>query len=690
MKNFIAEHWSFNPGKRELKLASGRSISLPPQAVQLLELLCRHPGELLSSYRIIDEIWDGNLTVGEQGLRQIVLRLRREIPEDGSGEQAVINVPRKGYRLRDKITVSEISLPGRSRIYYATAVLFAVMSIILLSSLHYFSDDEISVPVLEVVNVTSQSGYEESPAVSPDNRYLLYTTNETGSFNLYLRDLQNPGQQDSLLVDSDRNLGGIAWNFDGSRFAYLTTTDNADIDDVYIYDMGTADSRQVAQQYVPTFSKAPFGLAWSPVENRLAYTSLTESNTKSAIFLHDDNRDEQWQLTEPDYIDMHPAWSPNGETLTFHRIVNPELGGMFAVDVADGEVTDITRDNIKIYGHVWLDQRHILYSGYENGFFYPFVINIQTHEKLKINIAGNFKYPAASASEIYYVRSSLERQIQRHSLSDENLVLEEIIDSASNQMDPLVHTPSGKLAFTSNRTGYRELWYRASDVAELQQITRAESVVNFPSFSASGRLLLYRQHNQQTTELELVVHDLERQQVFENPIISSFIGMFAGSDRYITYLQVGDETRELWAYDLSDHSRKKLADGVWAPIGADQQNNVVYFIKGGEIHRYDLNSDQTGAVEHQINFQPPFMVHASKLYFFRPQAGTGELVEFNFNTGDQYSRLVLSDVLYSKLSEFSFNPDSGEIYLNVISKSESDIYSFSRDRLRAAINQAFE
>lgn len=696
MKKYVSENWSFNPVTRLLTRAESESIKLPHKAAQLLELLCENQGELLPSYQIIEEIWDGNLTVGEQGLRQIIWRLRKEIPDGDLEEPAVINIPRKGYQLRDQISASEISLPKRVRSKYMVAAWFGIAVIFLallatyISNITaYISRTKGSDSNLEVKLVTTHTGHEESAAVSPDNRQLIYTSNEAGDFDIYLRDLQQPADEDTLLLEQPLNQGAMTWSPDGSKFAYLSTTENKDVDDVYIYDLTSRSKTQVAKQYVPTFSKAPYGLAWSPVDDVIAYTSITEGQTKSAIFLYDYETQESRQLLDPEYIDFHPAWSPDGKTLSFHRLINPELVGLFSVDINSGEVTDITQENVKVYGHVWLDNQYILYSGYDNGFFYPYVVDTASLEKAKLHIPGNFKFPSTSAEDIYYVRSSLERQIQLHRHSTNGLILEAIIDSAGSQTAPIVHSPSGRLIFTSNRTGSRELWYQADPDSEVKQITQENSVADFPSFSSSGRYVSYRRLNNESQELELAVYDLDQDMPVDIPVIHSFISMFAGSDRYLVYLLINDEERELWVYDLQDQSNTKLTNGVWAPIGANLPNNEIYFFKGGKVHSYNFDSKQGKELSHQPRIRPPFTIDAGKLYYFQTRETDAELFEYDLVSGEERPLFTLSTALFSKLSEFAYNPLTGQIYLNTISKNESDIYKLSRAQLRSEIERLF-
>ncbi len=77
----------------------GRSIRLTPREFALLELLARHPGQVLSRDRITDVLWDAASEIDSNVLEVYVRSLRRKL--DGGRRDGLIETIRGlGYRLR--------------------------------------------------------------------------------------------------------------------------------------------------------------------------------------------------------------------------------------------------------------------------------------------------------------------------------------------------------------------------------------------------------------------------------------------------------------------------------------------------------------------------------------------------------------------------------------------------------------
>ncbi|MCB1025373.1 MAG: transcriptional regulator, partial [Acidobacteria bacterium] len=73
-------------------------IPLTPKALELLALLVRKEGAIVSKEEIFKTVWNGAF-VEEGVLTQNVYILRQALGTDEGGNQLIENVPRRGYRL---------------------------------------------------------------------------------------------------------------------------------------------------------------------------------------------------------------------------------------------------------------------------------------------------------------------------------------------------------------------------------------------------------------------------------------------------------------------------------------------------------------------------------------------------------------------------------------------------------------
>jgi len=75
----------------------GRSLSLPPKAIDALEFLVGRDGELVARQELIDALWPDRV-VEDQGLNQLIYLLRKALGAREDGEPWIVTVPKRGYR----------------------------------------------------------------------------------------------------------------------------------------------------------------------------------------------------------------------------------------------------------------------------------------------------------------------------------------------------------------------------------------------------------------------------------------------------------------------------------------------------------------------------------------------------------------------------------------------------------------
>ena len=84
----------------------GEPVKLTPKEYDLLHLLARHGGRLLTHQHIIREIWGQNHGDHAQYLRVFVSRLRQKIEIDASDPRLLLTETGVGYRLADPASVA--------------------------------------------------------------------------------------------------------------------------------------------------------------------------------------------------------------------------------------------------------------------------------------------------------------------------------------------------------------------------------------------------------------------------------------------------------------------------------------------------------------------------------------------------------------------------------------------------------
>ncbi len=89
---------ALDPGSREVT-AGGHPVSLTAKEFGLLELLLRHPGQVLSREQIARHVWSGDFEADSNVLEVHVRNIRRKLAEAGHDE-VIETVRGAGYLLR--------------------------------------------------------------------------------------------------------------------------------------------------------------------------------------------------------------------------------------------------------------------------------------------------------------------------------------------------------------------------------------------------------------------------------------------------------------------------------------------------------------------------------------------------------------------------------------------------------------
>lgn len=77
---------------------AGEEVHLEPQVFDLLLLLVRHPGELMSRDRLIEKVWDG-LIVSDSTISARISLARTAVGDSGKDQAIIRTIPRRGVQL---------------------------------------------------------------------------------------------------------------------------------------------------------------------------------------------------------------------------------------------------------------------------------------------------------------------------------------------------------------------------------------------------------------------------------------------------------------------------------------------------------------------------------------------------------------------------------------------------------------
>ena len=90
----------------------GREVRLTPTEWQLVEILVRHPGRLVSQRQLLHEVWGPKYQEETNYLRLFIAQIRRKLEPDPAHPRYFITEPGMGYRFQPKDQPRAPDQPG--------------------------------------------------------------------------------------------------------------------------------------------------------------------------------------------------------------------------------------------------------------------------------------------------------------------------------------------------------------------------------------------------------------------------------------------------------------------------------------------------------------------------------------------------------------------------------------------------
>ncbi len=168
-------------------------------------------------------------------------------------------------------------------------------------------------------------GDQREPAFDPGGRLIAYSSNQTGTWQIYTVEVSTGVVWQITTASTPGNKRHPTWSSDSNWIAFATDRNGAQNWDIYKIRSNGAGS-EVPLAVGPGNQMAP---AWCPTSPRIAYQSLVGNVYR--IFTMDPEGGNVTQLSDgggsPTASDIDPAWSPNGQSMVFASSRLTELPG---------------------------------------------------------------------------------------------------------------------------------------------------------------------------------------------------------------------------------------------------------------------------------------------------------------------------------------------------------------------------
>ncbi|MEX0298884.1 MAG: winged helix-turn-helix domain-containing protein [Kordiimonas sp.] len=472
MREFELKGWLVEP--QSLKVSrNGEHHHLANKAMQLLCFLADNQGRVVTHEEIEEHVWDGNSFVAKKAATNTIWQLRKTLQGDLEQDEFIETIPRRGYRLNATVeygSQKRSKFGQHTHVYSAAAIILTLVAITWL-----FSDIESNAPLFKREIITDYPGKETEPTLTVDGERIAFIWSQQNKApNLYWKPTKDRSELPRQLTDTTETEATPSWSADGRSIAFLRIngeTRNCSLHTVFVV-------TGVEQKLTDCQATKPGTLAWSPDGKWIAY-AYNNGEYHGLGIISPKTREirEITRSPKPDIVDSDIAWSPDSKSIAYIRRVSVEDDQIYVTNL-DGKKRHLEEAPNDMMGMAWsTDGDELIVAAVPKGEHRRQLLRLNTTDGKVIgkfdqgaleayspNLSGDGNVLAYEASNIVISLGSIWE-------GDEKVDEIPAISSLSTDKEPSVSSDGTAIAFTSTRSGSKEIWYHEVGSAVPTQVT---------------------------------------------------------------------------------------------------------------------------------------------------------------------------------------------------------------------------
>lgn len=478
--------------------------------------------------------------------------------------------------------ISTLDLTGGQNRWKLGTMLGSVAIIAMITGALLFPTRHDTIRVQQTI-LTTAAGEENDPTWSTDGSRVAYASDESGNWDIWVRQVSVIGAKTNLTEDNPGYDGKPVWSPDGEWIAFVSDRENEGI--FFMPVMGGRVDQLVSIEFDYSSSESLTSipsLCWSPDGTHIAYAIRGELYT---IPFHGGT-----PTRIP--IEMNasePAWSPDGKRIAFTELTGEStttISTIWSVRTDGTSLIKLTSGRNYDRKPTWsLDGQRLYRISDQGGSIDIWTVQVNRQGKPKgietpltggagvgsIALSSNGMGIAFSkvveSANIWSIEANENRTFQAdeaEQITTWNNLIEFIAYSKKNEM----------LAFDSNRSGNSDIWAMRRDHTDLRQLTTDPGHDFAPSWSRDGSQIVFYSFRTGDRDIYLVhVSGGAPENLTNDPADDRFARWSPVENRIVFYSNRGGNY-DIWLMDmdtrvLTQVTQDPADDGypIWSPDG---------------------------------------------------------------------------------------------------------------------------
>ncbi|HSB18006.1 MAG TPA: winged helix-turn-helix domain-containing protein [Bryobacteraceae bacterium] len=580
----------------------GRAVKLQGQPFQILAMLLRRPGEVVSREELQQALWpSGTFVEFEHGVNTAIRKIREALGDSADNPRFIETLPRKGYRFIAPVNGIRPALQAPAR---RSVVMWALASIAAAAVAGavwlYLSRFDQPAPSPLVVPLTTYPGSECDPSFSPDGNQVVFAWDggdKADAAGLYVKVI---GTDAPVRLAAGRAFAP-AWSPDGRWIVFARALPGSEtIVQVLLIPATGGFERKLAEikaapspDFLPQTIDDPATRAefwppfsWDSTAKWIAGTAKPSESEPTAVFLLSATTGEKRKLTSPPTGipgDGLPAFAPDGRALLFVRTRGAHIRDLYLVELSrdfrpNGEPVRLTFENRFVGKPVWMpDGRSILFpaGSVHNPSLWRLALTRLPSRPGKLErlaFAGfGVTSPAVSRQDsLAYSLAPFDTDIWRLELDDTGRAAKlatKLIVSTRIDHTPQYSPDGRRIAFGSDRSGNHEIWVSNSDGSNAMKLTSFDGpYVADPRWSPDGRFIAFGASGEQST-----VYAISSDGGTPGRVVAGSLDGWSRDGKWIYFSSDLKGNHELWKVPVNGNpvqvTRRGGTGGVESPDG---------------------------------------------------------------------------------------------------------------------------